>query len=171
MQSRGSQFANMKNGGGPAGFRHDMPTAMQTHSPEQQGFQYPMFRPAGKLRGPGGGLAGEAMFNPGDLEEMPDEENHWREESEDEAWDRKLDESMSSGVFDSVEAYGVKDPVLLSDQFVSPGEVKNGHHRIAAAAEINPKMEVPVSYGPWQDADTHPNSEGHRDEYYRGDLF
>ena len=184
----------MKAGGGPTTWQHarDTPTEMHDRAGEQ-GFQYPMFRPAGKL------INGEAEFLEGDLEGnesgpgtgfTANSYDEWGNtnrplgdytkkayfvnpkdrlfhrsqgdgeprETPDQGWDRKLDESLSSGLFDDIELNGVQRPILLSDSgeipntftgsvtMQSPGAVLNGHHRLAAAAEINPNMEVPVIY-------------------------
>lgn len=130
MKPRGSQFSEIK---------------MHTEDPSQPGFQYPMFRPAGALRGPGGGLEGEAKFNPSDLHDIG---YNYGYETDDEGWDRKADEARMSGLTDRIASEGVRNPVLLSDKpDETTSHVMNGHHRIAAAEEIDPNMEVPVAYG------------------------
>lgn len=42
---------------------------------------------------------------------------------------------------ESVKTHGVVNPVLLSRNFI-----KNGHHRIQAAHEVDPKMLIPVEH-------------------------
>lgn len=147
---------------------------MQTDSPGRPGFQYPLFVPAGELRY--GNMASflEADLNHDEyagatasrtdtqgFERAPmntqdkvyagiptGKSAYWREHSEsvEEGWDRKLDEAHEHGLVWDIEDEGrVKKPVLIQD---SPeADIKNGHHRIAAAADLDPSMEVPVIYG------------------------
>jgi len=79
------------------------------------------------------------------------------EETDDEFWDRKLDESYrkypSDYVGDKIEESGkVNEPVdVRFDEDDGPvgGEylrIRDGHHRIASANEANPDMEVPINY-------------------------
>lgn len=65
-----------------------------------------------------------------DFDEVVDEP---RLEDDHELWDRKADEAEQYGLTDSVALYGVQRPVRLSEDTAT---VKNGHHRIAAAAEV-----------------------------------
>lgn len=96
-------------------------------------------------------------------------ETEIRNETPDEGWDRKLDEAHQYGggggyvlpdgrmgsLYDSIEAEGVKGPVRLSaydlgmDEYGSirpVGTIMDGHHRAAAAADIDPDAEVPVMW-------------------------
>ena len=74
-------------------------------------------------------------------------------EEDDEFWDRKLDESYTRSynyIRDDIQESGqVKVPVKLTIEDYSLGtmeRIRQGHHRIAAANEINPDMEVPIRY-------------------------
>lgn len=96
-------------------------------------------------------------------------ETEIRNETPDEGWDRKLDEAHQYGggggyvlpdgrmgsLYDSIEAEGVRGPVRLSaydlgmDEYGSirpVGTIMDGHHRAAAAADIDPDAEVPVMW-------------------------
>lgn len=86
-----------------------------------------------------------------------------RREDTEEMWDRKLDESQDNGLYDAIYDGGVKKPVHVYHGEVSgttmPGVpvIAQGHHRVAAAADIDPRMEVPVrhfdpDYGEIRDA-------------------
>ena len=83
--------------------------------------------------------------------------------------DQKLDNSRKSGLYDSIKAQGVTTPVYISNikpsaykesaftgvikdvnpAYVPPSGdiVMNGHHRIAAAHDIDPNMLIPVEHG------------------------
>ena len=89
-------------------------------------------------------------------------------EDDDQFWDRKLDESYTRGydyVRDAIQESGqVKVPVKLTTEDYSLGtmqRVRQGHHRIAAANEVNPDMEIPVrhieDWGQRIDNDPQPN--------------
>ena len=74
-------------------------------------------------------------------------------EEDDEFWDRKLDESYTRGynyIRDDIQESGqVKVPVKLTVEDTNLGSMKRirqGHHRIASANDINPDMEVPIRY-------------------------
>ena len=72
-----------------------------------------------------------------------------RMETDDEVYDRKLVESRSKDwgyLHKSIAAEGVHRPVHLSAQFGSQGkpEVGEGHHRVAAAMDIDPDRLMPV---------------------------
>jgi len=96
-----------------------------------------------------------------------DGESQWegggeRQEDNDEFWDRKLDESylhdFDNLVQDIQESGQVTMPVKLTvdeDPFPhlpdptghrSGLRVRQGHHRIASAVEVDPDMEVPVRH-------------------------
>jgi len=102
--------------------------------------------------------------------EAPDEEwidsdgeSSWEEggggqEDDDQFWDRKLDESYGShysfgadkDLRDDIQESGqVKVPVKLTIEDTNLGtlqRIRQGHHRIAAANEVNPDMEVPIRH-------------------------
>ena len=89
-------------------------------------------------------------------------------EDDDQFWDRKLDESYTRGydyVRDAIQESGqVKVPVKLTTEDYSLGtmqRVRQGHHRSAAANEVNPDMEIPVrhieDWGQRIDNDPQPN--------------
>ncbi len=73
-------------------------------------------------------------------------------EEDDEFWDRKLDESYGryNRLYDDITDSGqVKVPVKLTIEDTNLGTMKRirqGHHRIASANEIDPDMEVPIRY-------------------------
>ena len=82
-----------------------------------------------------------------------DEEEYDYEETDDEFWDRKLDESYGNlyqSLHDDIKESGqVKVPVKLTIEDTNLGtlsRVRQGHHRVAASVDINPEMEVPVRY-------------------------
>jgi len=70
----------------------------------------------------------------------------------DKLWSRKLKESKRGGLYRSIKANGVKKPVELQRNFnrsmFTPigHQLNDGHHRIAAAADIDPNMLVPVTH-------------------------
>jgi hypothetical protein len=102
--------------------------------------------------------------------------NYWDKatyESNDDLWARKLQEAkrgasrntneivatnVANGwdpeptLEESVRAEGVRTPIFLQEftktrDDESKPEVRNGHHRVAVASEINPNMLLPVSHG------------------------
>lgn len=79
--------------------------------------------------------------NPGDVEDHA---------SPQAMWNTKLAESKENKLHEDIENIGVRIPVTITD---SPQEgskkpiIRGGHHRLAAAYDINPKMEIPVNYG------------------------
>ena len=100
-----------------------------------------------------------------DVVELPEEE--WEDvdgeslwegggytpEEDDQFWDRKLDESYTRGhgyIRDAIQESGqVKVPVKLTIEDTNLGtmqRIRQGHHRIASANEVNPDMEVPIRY-------------------------
>ena len=102
--------------------------------------QLPMFMFAGELKGKANysddGLSQNAKLNS-------------------RVWDKKLKESKKgkNSLYKSIESEGVKEPIevrhhLNKSLFIPANsyEIYNGHHRLAAAAAINPNMLVPVDY-------------------------
>ena len=78
-------------------------------------------------------------------------------EDDDQFWERKLDESYGfdhrSLRDDIAESGQVKVPVklTLNRDYDSPNDdeylaIRQGHHRVAAANEVNPDMEVPIRH-------------------------
>lgn len=83
--------------------------------------------------------------------------------------DQKLGESRKSGLYDSIAAHGVSKPVYISNvkpsayekssltsvikdinpAYIPPSGdiIMDGHHRIAAAHDIDPHMLIPVEHG------------------------
>jgi len=51
-----------------------------------------------------------------------------------------------AGLHESIQASGVLTPVPLIDRDDKEPVLFEGHHRVAAAADIDPKMEVPVEH-------------------------
>jgi hypothetical protein len=97
-----------------------------------------------------------------------DGESHWEGggemlEDDEQFWERKLEESGQKHPSDRVlwkieKERRVNVPVDVGfdeDDGPDGGEylrIRDGHHRIASANEINPDMEVPINYYryPWQ---------------------
>ena len=74
-------------------------------------------------------------------------------EDDDQFWERKLDESYGyshQSLHDDIKESGqVKVPVKLTIEDTNLGtmqRIRQGHHRIASANDINPDMEVPIRY-------------------------
>lgn len=61
-------------------------------------------------------------------------------------WQTKLDESHDEDLYDSIASEGVHEPVTIQNYGKNKTRVLNGHHRIAAAYDINPDMEIPVEH-------------------------
>lgn len=60
---------------------------------------------------------------------------------------RKVRQAKDSGLYNSIGYSGVQKPVQLGKQFGQPGiKVLDGHHRIASAMAIDPKMLIPVEH-------------------------
>lgn len=69
--------------------------------------------------------------------------------TEEEGWMVKSEEARKSGLTDSVRNEGVVHPVALGrvgDDAMNPDQapVADGHHRLAAAAEVNPNGLISV---------------------------
>lgn len=71
-----------------------------------------------------------------------------REEHVHEAWERKAEEADERGITESLtQGEGVKTPVVLHGGTRYPmGTIQDGHHRVAAANDVDKHMEVPVSW-------------------------
>ena len=126
--------------------------------------QLQMFMPAKHLI--------EMPFHEPDREWIETEEEEWIDsdgesswegggrylEDDDQFWDRKLDESYRRSyghLYDKITKSGqVNVPVDVGfDEDEFGGEhlsIRDGHHRIAAATEVNPDMEVPINYFRYQ---------------------
>jgi hypothetical protein len=61
--------------------------------------------------------------------------------------DQKLGESRATGLYDSIKAQGVSSPVYVTHNARFGQTVGDGHHRIAAAHDIDPNMLIPVEHG------------------------
>jgi len=61
---------------------------------------------------------------------------------------RKLREAKKSGLHKDIKANGVKEPVVIdhTDSDYPEGMIAQGHHRIAAAVDINLDMPVKVKH-------------------------
>tara|TARA_Y100001947_G_C10199901_1_gene244530 strand:+ start:51 stop:527 length:477 start_codon:yes stop_codon:yes gene_type:complete len=68
-----------------------------------------------------------------------------------------------AGLHESIQAEGVQTPVPLIDRDDEEPILFEGHHRVAAAADIDPKMEVPIEHLSMGEARK-------RDEARRGEL-
>jgi len=79
--------------------------------------------------------------NPGDVEDHASPQAMWK---------AKLTESKESELHEDIKNIGVRTPITVTD---SPRDgsikpvIRGGHHRLAAAMDINPKMEIPINYG------------------------
>jgi hypothetical protein len=60
--------------------------------------------------------------------------------------DQKLEESKTTGLYDSIKEKGVKNPVYLG-RSNTKSIMSDGHHRVAAAYDIDPNMLIPVEHG------------------------
>jgi hypothetical protein len=68
-----------------------------------------------------------------------------------------------AGLHESIQAEGVQTPIPLIDRDDEEPILFEGHHRVAAAADIDPKMEVPIEHLSMGEAKK-------RDEARRGEL-
>ena len=62
---------------------------------------------------------------------------------------RKLDETKKNGMYNRIKDRGVEEPVKLGQGHwgvYQRGVVSDGHHRIAAAYDIDPNMLIPVEH-------------------------
>jgi hypothetical protein len=69
------------------------------------------------------------------------------EDMDKEVMGRKLKDARSSGLYDSIKASGVSRPVYVTNNKKFGQTVGDGHHRIAAAHDIDPNMLIPVEHG------------------------
>ena len=60
---------------------------------------------------------------------------------------QKLGESRITGLYNSIKAQGVSTPVYVTNNKKFGQTVGDGHHRIAAAHDIDPNMLIPVEHG------------------------
>ena len=95
---------------------------------------------------------GDEEFIDSDGESVWEDGGEYQEDDE-RFWERKLDESYTHSfghLRDNIAESGqVKTPVKLTveDTPLGPRQrVRQGHHRVASANEVNPSMEVPVRY-------------------------
>ena len=58
----------------------------------------------------------------------------------DDFWGDKLEEASMAGMDDSIRKHGVINPVRMYDV----GLLRDGHHRVAAAMDVNPDTDVPI---------------------------
>ena len=59
---------------------------------------------------------------------------------------RKVRESKRSGLHNSIGYSGVQKPVEIGQGYGPGVKVLDGHHRIASAMAIDPKMMIPVEH-------------------------
>jgi hypothetical protein len=105
--------------------------------------QLEMFTPAERLR----------AILPGDAEAarraglLRADENLWSDKLR-ESKAGHGSQSSSRSLYDDIAKSGVKEPVWVGHPpgAAGPPKIIEGHHRIASAADINPKMEVPVRH-------------------------
>ena len=107
--------------------------------------QLQMFMPAGELRQ-------DDRVHFSEIERVnPSQtcEYDARDETEGELWERKEEEADERGLTGIIRAKGLMRPVTLwagSVPVGSPGQIMDGYHRVAAAHDIDPDMEVPVEH-------------------------
>ena len=105
--------------------------------------QLSMFMPAKQLRGMHLSDAHVWLLNHG--LSSADESNVRR--SRKNVMQRKRRQAKKSGLYDSIKAEGVKEPVEIGDTlYTGEQQLINGHHRVAAAMSIDPNMLIPVKY-------------------------
>lgn len=104
--------------------------------------QLSMFMPAKQLRGMHLSDAHVWLLNRG--LSSADEGNVKR--SRKNVMQRKSREAKKSGLYDSIKAEGVKEPVDIGRGYGGRQELINGHHRVAAAMSIDPNMIIPVRH-------------------------
>jgi hypothetical protein len=86
-------------------------------------------------------IMGSHKPNPADFED---------DASDEEGWERKSAEAMESGVYESIEREGVRDPVNLYTKYPDKTTPKreqrigNGHHRVAVMNDLDPDELMPV---------------------------
>ena len=89
---------------------------------------------------PNGGDVNEANMNGGDQRSPQERVQHM--------WNTKLGESQSGsqeGLHESIAKSGVQTPVGIQHDNNGNMSISDGHHRIAAANNINPNMEIPIT--------------------------
>jgi hypothetical protein len=57
--------------------------------------------------------------------------------------------------YENIKREGVKEPVTLDVEDDGVPELSDGHHRVLAAADANPRAEIPVVWGGWQGGEFH----------------
>jgi hypothetical protein len=128
--------------------------------------QMQLFHPAGELRGvtPNDWLASIAgtgnpagttgtrppQFTTGTLP-PPGIEDVWADKLKEAKRNPQVQgPGHGAGLHESIKASGVRRPIQLGHQEGGlPRRIMEGHHRVAAAADINPAMEVPVKNQPY----------------------
>jgi hypothetical protein len=137
LKSKGSQFSEVT-------------------PPTPQGEQLPMYLPAQQVRE-------RAGFHDYDREETWDDETGepGPEETHSQAWERKSNEAWDYGIAQEIQKEGIHIPVRLHPNrgmtatstevdprtgTTYPWAVSNGHHRIAAALDIDPTLETPLQH-------------------------
>jgi len=109
-------------------------------------FQYTMFEPAGKLADPTQTRHGDLIEGqrPEDLQAKKLERSQrkgWNEMNTVEA------DYNNISLHESIQNRGVVEPVRLFKGVVNrTPQLVNGHHRVFAANDINPQMEIPVRW-------------------------
>lgn len=78
-----------------------------------------------------------------DVREHPNAEAMWATKSHEAATGMPHNARTAAGgaetLKENIAREGVKEPVILGGN-----QILSGHHRVAAAAEVNPKMVIPV---------------------------
>ena len=67
-------------------------------------------------------------------------------------WDVVDALTHGAGLHEKIKASGVQTPITLINRDDKEPILYEGHHRVAAAADIDPKMEVPVEHLPMSGA-------------------
>ena len=117
-----------------------------------QFFQYTMFEPAGKLADPAQTVHGDVKIG---TTEQVRRDKIQRSKMPGVNEDMGLRSGIYKGasLYDSIKERGVVNPVSMLDMSAYPEPswrtdrwLRNGHHRVFAAADIDPHMEIPVTW-------------------------
>jgi ParB-like chromosome segregation protein Spo0J len=69
-------------------------------------------------------------------------------ESTEELLNRKLDESVKSGLYGDIRKNGITTPVSVSTRIDNP-QILDGHHRVAVMLNLSPdEVSIPVTAPP-----------------------
>lgn len=112
-----------------------------------QGAQLSMFLPAKVLRGMRPHMGDiEAETEAWDDYKEPGVSGPGMRKKKQFMWQNKLEESSDDDLYDSIASEGVHTPVPIQHYGKNKTRLAGGHHRVAAAYDINPDMEIPVEH-------------------------